>query len=65
MDPQIDDPYATTAMLSGLQTSTKYRVHIWARTQKGRGEDYFIEITTTEIGGTRNAVVIDVFCVKY
>ena len=51
-DPHIDDPYATTAMLSGLQTLTKYRVHIWARTAKGRGEGYFIEITTTRAGGT-------------
>ena len=50
-DPHIDDPYATTAMLSGLETLTKYRVHIWARTAKGRGEGYFIEITTTRAGG--------------
>ena len=51
-DPQIDDPYAMTAMLSGLLVHTKYRLHIWARTAKGRGEVYFIEIDTTRAGGT-------------
>ena len=50
-DPQINDPYATTAMLSGLLTNTKYRIYMWARTVKGRGEGYFIEIVTSEAGG--------------
>ena len=50
-DPQINDPYATTAMLSGLLTNTKYRIYIWARTVKGRGEGYFIEIVTSKAGG--------------
>ncbi|KAK7102376.1 neuroglian-like isoform X2 [Littorina saxatilis] len=49
-DPQVNDPYATTAILSGLLTNTRYRVHIWARTDKGRGESYFIELITSEAG---------------
>ncbi|KAK7486747.1 hypothetical protein BaRGS_00022031, partial [Batillaria attramentaria] len=49
-DPQINDPYTTTTMLSGLLTHTKYRIYIWARTTKGRGEGYFIELTTSEAG---------------
>lgn len=49
-DPQIEDPHVTTAMLSGLLSNKKYRVHIWTRTNKGRGESYFIEIFTTKTG---------------
>jgi hypothetical protein len=52
-DPQINDPYATTAMLSGLLSDKKYRIYIWARTAKGRGEAYFIELVTTKAGGKR------------
>lgn len=47
-DQQIDDRYATTAILSGLLPDTKYRVHIYARTQYGRGEGTFIEVRTLE-----------------
>lgn len=47
-DEQIRDPYATTAILSGLLPDTKYRVHIYAVTQYGRGEGMFIEIKTTD-----------------
>lgn len=57
-DPQIDDPYATTAMLSGLLSTNRYRVYIWARTSKGRGESYFIEIITTEAGGACLSLVL-------
>ncbi|XP_059160211.1 neuroglian-like isoform X2 [Physella acuta] len=48
--PPIDDPYATTAMLSGLRPSSKYRIHIWARTSAGRGEGFYIERSTTAPG---------------
>ncbi|XP_055880517.1 neuroglian-like isoform X3 [Biomphalaria glabrata] len=48
--PQIDDPFATTAMLPGLLPNTKYRIHIWPRTSAGRGEGFYIERTTTAPG---------------
>ncbi|CAG5124473.1 unnamed protein product [Candidula unifasciata] len=48
--PQIDDPYATMAMLSGLLPNTKYRITIWARTAVGRGEPFYIERTTVAPG---------------
>ncbi|KAH9519485.1 hypothetical protein Btru_002827 [Bulinus truncatus] len=48
--PQIDDPFATTVMLSGLQPNRKYRIYIWARTAAGRGEGYYIERSTTTPG---------------
>lgn len=49
-DPQIDDPYTTNAYLSGLRPNSRYRVYIYARTDAGRGEGYFIEIMTTDPG---------------
>ena len=49
-EPQIDNRYQTSEMLSGLLSSTKYRVYIWARTARGRGEGYFIELVTTKKG---------------
>ncbi|PVD25037.1 hypothetical protein C0Q70_15534 [Pomacea canaliculata] len=52
-DPQIGDPYTSTAIVSGLLSTKKYRIHIWARTTKGRGESYFIEIFTTAGGDLR------------
>lgn len=52
-EPQINDPYTTTAYLSGLSPSTKYRVYIYARTAQGRGEAYFIEIVTAKPGTPR------------
>lgn len=48
--PQIDDPYATTAVLGGLEPNTKYRIFVWARTEAGRSEPYFIERTTEKPG---------------
>ncbi|CAL1532139.1 unnamed protein product [Lymnaea stagnalis] len=48
--PQIDDAFATTAMLSGLLPDTKYRIHVWARTTAGRGEGFYIERTTARSG---------------
>uniref|UniRef100_A0A2C9KWE9 Neuroglian n=1 Tax=Biomphalaria glabrata TaxID=6526 RepID=A0A2C9KWE9_BIOGL len=52
-EPQIDDPHTTTAYLSGLMPSSKYRVYIYARTAKGRGEGYFIELVTADPGTPR------------
>ncbi|CAL1541881.1 unnamed protein product [Lymnaea stagnalis] len=52
-EPQIDDPFTTNAYLSGLMPSSKYRIYIFARTAKGRGEEFFIEIVTTEPGNPR------------
>ncbi|XP_064605046.1 neuroglian-like isoform X2 [Liolophura sinensis] len=49
-EPQINDLNVVRTTLSGLRPIQKYRVHIWARTIKGRGEDYFIEVTTTRPG---------------
>ncbi|XP_059166690.1 neuroglian-like isoform X2 [Physella acuta] len=48
--PSISDPATSNAHLSGLLPSSKYRIHIFARTAKGRGEGYFIEVTTTSPG---------------
>ncbi|OWF36510.1 Neuroglian [Mizuhopecten yessoensis] len=48
--PQINDPYTNRTVLNGLVAKQKYRVHIWCRTTMGRGEDYFIEITTAAAG---------------
>ncbi|RUS77552.1 hypothetical protein EGW08_014681 [Elysia chlorotica] len=48
--PQIEDPFATTAVIGGLKPSTKYRIFVWARTQAGRGEPYFIERSTAKPG---------------
>ena len=50
-DEQVNDPYATSAVLSGLLPDTKYRVHIYAKTQYGRGEGMFIEVITLEKTG--------------
>lgn len=50
-DEQVMDSAATTAVLSGLLPSTKYRVHIYALTVLGRGEGTFIEVSTTSKSG--------------
>ncbi|XP_053377486.1 neuroglian-like isoform X2 [Mercenaria mercenaria] len=44
---QIDDPNAEFALLGGLLPAKKYRVHVFARTSRGRGEGTFIEVSTT------------------
>ncbi|KAL5013978.1 hypothetical protein ScPMuIL_008248 [Solemya velum] len=49
-DPQLDDPYESRIILSGLLPSTKYRVHVYGRTLHGRGEDSFLELETTAPG---------------
>ncbi|WAR25594.1 NRG-like protein [Mya arenaria] len=45
---QINDPNSVSAVLSGLLPNMKYRIHVYARTQFGRGEGSFIEASTTE-----------------
>ncbi|GFO23158.1 neuronal cell adhesion molecule, partial [Plakobranchus ocellatus] len=52
-EPQINDKYTTNTYLSGLSPNTKYRIYIYARTAKGRGEAYFIEIVTAKPGTPR------------
>ncbi|KAH3820533.1 hypothetical protein DPMN_122277, partial [Dreissena polymorpha] len=42
-DEQINDPYTTQAVLTGLLPDVKYRVYIFARTTLGRGEGFFVE----------------------
>ncbi|XP_046562212.1 neuroglian-like isoform X3 [Haliotis rubra] len=49
-EPQINNRFQTSEILSGLLPSTKYRVYIWARTSIGRGDGYFIELTTSKAG---------------
>ncbi|XP_046363410.2 neuroglian-like isoform X3 [Haliotis rufescens] len=49
-EPQISNRFQTSEILSGLLPNTKYRVYIWARTSKGRGDGYFIELTTSRAG---------------
>ncbi|ESP02510.1 hypothetical protein LOTGIDRAFT_138283 [Lottia gigantea] len=55
-EPQIQDSLTTMAMLSGLLANSKYRVYIWARTVQGRGDGYFIELTTTAPGTPRYTI---------
>ena len=50
-DEQINDPSINEARLTGLVPNMKYRVHIFARTQQGRGEDFFIEGRTLTKSG--------------
>ncbi|XP_012943169.1 neuroglian isoform X3 [Aplysia californica] len=52
-EPQINDPFATNSYLSGLSPRSKYRIYIYARTVKGRGESYFIEVITGKAGTPR------------
>ncbi|XP_052088783.1 neuroglian-like [Mytilus californianus] len=46
MDPQIVDPRRNTTVLNGLTANQKYRIYMWGRTENGRGEASFIELTT-------------------
>ncbi|XP_071153373.1 uncharacterized protein [Mytilus edulis] len=46
MDPQIVDPRRNTTVLNGQTANQKYRIHVWGRTENGRGEASFIELTT-------------------
>lgn len=50
---QLNNPYDTAAILSGLLPDRKYRIHIYARTQFGRGEGVFIEASTTRKRGRK------------
>lgn len=44
----INDPLETRAKLANLRPNTKYRITIKAATQKGKGEPYFIEVSTAD-----------------
>ena len=48
MDPQIVDPRRNTTVLNGLTANQKYRIHMWGRTENGRGEASFVELTTAK-----------------
>ncbi|KAL7029724.1 hypothetical protein ACKWTF_006332 [Chironomus riparius] len=45
-EPRILDPDVKQAKLAGLQSNTKYRIHIVGFTKQGEGDDYYIEETT-------------------
>ena len=51
MDPQITDPRLNSTVLNGLTADQTYRVHMWGRTENGRGEASFIELKTTKPAG--------------
>ncbi|XP_052085471.1 neuroglian-like isoform X2 [Mytilus californianus] len=48
MDPQIVDPRRNTTVLNGLTANKKYRIYMWGRTENGRGEASFVELTTAK-----------------
>ena len=56
MDPQITDPRRNSTVLNGLTANQRYRVHMWGRTENGRGEVSFIEITTAKTSGMSKAL---------
>lgn len=43
----IDNPDTEHAVLGGLLPARKYRIHVHARTSRGRGEGVFVEVSTT------------------
>ena len=43
----IDDPDVTRARLTGLQPETDYRVFLYAKTARGKGERIFLDSATT------------------
>ena len=51
MDPQITDPRLNSTVLNGLTADQTYRVHMWGRTENGRGEASFIELKTAKPAG--------------
>lgn len=51
MDPQIIDPRLNKTVLNGLTANKKYRIHMWGKTENGRGEVSFIEVTTAKASG--------------
>eukprot|EP00106_Octopus_bimaculoides_P008812 XP_014776254.1 PREDICTED: neuroglian-like [Octopus bimaculoides] len=46
MEPQVTDASLKQIRLTGLRSSQLYRVFIWARTLVGKGDPYFIEVST-------------------
>ncbi|XP_036370304.1 neuroglian isoform X2 [Octopus sinensis] len=48
MEPQVTDASLTQIRLTGLRSSQLYRVFIWARTIIGKGDPYFIDVSTIQ-----------------
>ena len=61
MDPQITDPRLNKTVLNGLTANKKYRIHMWGKTENGRGEVSFIEVTTAKTSGMSKAFYCRVF----
>jgi hypothetical protein len=61
MDPQITDPRLNKTVLNGLTANKKYRIHMWGKTENGRGEVSFIEVTTAKSSGMSKAFYCRVF----
>ncbi|CAL4097203.1 unnamed protein product, partial [Meganyctiphanes norvegica] len=51
-DPSINDPSVKSAKLSSLNSDTKYRIIVKAKTSVGDGMEYYIERTTLSTGPT-------------
>lgn len=61
MDPQITDPRLNKTVLNGLTANKRYRIHMWGKTENGRGEVSFIEVTTAKTSGMSKAFYCRVF----
>ncbi|XP_053408166.1 aminopeptidase Ey-like isoform X2 [Mercenaria mercenaria] len=47
---RYDDPQLSQALIGNLEENQPYMVYVWARTIKGRGEDYFLDAKTAHAG---------------
>lgn len=48
--PDITDPRTNDTFVNGLVYNTKYRLYLWPKNSKGRGEVSFIEASTSGPG---------------
>lgn len=48
--PDLTDPRTNDTYVNGLVYSTKYRLYVWPKNTKGRGEVSFIEASTSGPG---------------
>lgn len=46
--PQIDNPDTLGARITGLSSNHAYRFYVWARTEAGRGEAVYQNVTTKD-----------------
>ncbi|WAR26154.1 NRG-like protein [Mya arenaria] len=46
--PQINNPDSLGARITGLESNHDYRFYVWARTQAGRGDPEYTDVTTKE-----------------